>query len=147
MTDLLLAVCHHLAVFTLVAILAVEFSLLGPGLSGAGLKRVARLDGAYGATAGLVILIGVARVVWGLKGWAYYQHNPWFWGKMAAFAAIGGLSILPTAALLKWRKAANADAAFLPPAAAVARLRTYVGLELALVAVVVACAAAMARLG
>jgi putative membrane protein len=47
--------------------------------------------------------------------------------------------------LLTWRKALKSDAAFLPPAADVARLRTFVHAEVALLVLVVGFAAAMAR--
>ena len=51
MTDLILAIAHHLAVFTLVAIFAAEFALLRPGLEGKRLTQLGSLDRAYGATA------------------------------------------------------------------------------------------------
>jgi putative membrane protein len=95
----------------------------------------------------LVIVIGIARVVWGIKGAEFYLSNPWFWTKMATFLIIGLLSIPPTIAILKWRKAQAADAAFLPPAADLVRSRRYVKHEAMLLAIVFASAAAMARYG
>ena len=105
LTDLILAVLHHLVIVTLIVLLAVEFALLRPGLSSSDLRRLANVDAAYGAIAGLVIVVGICRVIWGAKGPDFYLSNPWFWAKMASFAAIGLLSIPPTLALLKWRKA------------------------------------------
>jgi putative membrane protein len=86
-------------------------------------------------------------VIWGIKGAGFYLSNPWFWAKMASFALIGLLSIPPTLALLKWRKAAKQDAAFLPSSGDVARLRVFLGAEVALLGLVVIFAAAMARYG
>ena len=147
LTDLVLAILHHLAIVSLIAILAFECALLRPGISPENLSRVTRIDAAYGVTAGLVIVFGVCRVIWGIKGAEFYLSNPWFWAKMASFAAIGLLSIPPTLALLKWRKAVKQDAAFLPAAADVTKLRRFLHAEVGLLALVVAFAAAMARYG
>jgi putative membrane protein len=147
LTDLILAILHHLAVVTLIVLLAFEFALLRPGITAGNLRRVTNVDAAYGAVAGLVIVIGVSRVIWGAKGADFYLSNPWFWAKMASFLCIGLLSIPPTLALLKWRKAAKLDTAFVPPDGEVARLRRFVHAEVGLLALVVAFAAAMARYG
>lgn len=143
--DLILAAAHHLAIVTLIVLLAMEFALLRPGLAGEGLRRLALIDAAYGASAGIVIAIGVCRVIFGLKGPEFYIHNPWFWAKMASFAAIGLLSVPPTMALLKWRRAYRADASFVAPDAGVARLRRFVHAEVARLALVVILAATMVR--
>ncbi len=147
LTDLILAILHHLAIITLIVLLAIEFALFRPGLPPAHLSLLAKVDAAYGASAGLVIVIGICRVVWGIKGADFYLSNPWFWAKMASFAVIGLLSLPPTIALLKWRKAARANAAFLPPDADITRLRGFIHAEIALLALVVGFAAAMARNG
>jgi putative membrane protein len=147
LTDLELAIGHHIFVFTLVAIIAVEFALLRPGVSGKALADVARLDAAYGGCAILVVAIGVARVAYGAKAAEYYLSDPWFWCKMVAFAGIAGLSIVPTISLLRWQRASRIDSGFVPPAATLARTRRLIAAELALVPVVLGCAAAMARFG
>jgi putative membrane protein len=147
LSDLILAILHHLAVVILIVLIAVELGLLKPGLSVRDLRILAIVDAAYGATAGLVIIIGVCRVIWGIKGVDFYLSNPWFWSKMASFALIGILSVPPTIAILKWRKVGRADATFLPPDTEVSRLRVFVKTQVALLALVVAFAAAMARYG
>ena len=53
--NLILACAHHLAVFSLVGIFAAEFALIRPGLGGARLGQLARIDAAYGAVATVVI--------------------------------------------------------------------------------------------
>jgi len=145
LTDLILAILHHVAIVTLIVLLAVEFALLRPGLSATDLRRLINVDAAYGATAGLVIAIGICRVVWGLKGPDFYLANVWFWAKMASFIAIGLLSIPPTMKLLAWRRALKQDPTFQPAPADVARLRGFVHAEVGLLVLVVAFAAAMAR--
>lgn len=143
MIDLLLAVAHHLAVFGLVALLAMEaIALRGPAIDTA---RLARLDARFGGAAGLALFIGVLRIIWGGKGWGFYDSNPFFWAKIGLFAAIGLLSIGPTVLIIRWRRAAASDAAFAPPAAELKRARTWVGLEALLLVPLLACAAAMAR--
>ena len=143
MSDLLLAVLHHVAVFGLVATLAMEGAALGvPSIDPA---RLARLDARFGGMAGLVLLVGGIRVVWGGKGWAFYESNPFFWAKIALFAAIGLLSIGPTLLFVRWRKAAAGDAGFVPPTDELRRARWWVGLEAVLLVPLLACAAAMAR--
>ena len=143
MLDLGLAIAHHIAVFGLVALLAMEGLALKDGVVDP--VRLAKIDGVYGLVAGLVIAIGVCRVIWGGKGWAYYAENPFFWSKMGLFLAIGLLSIGPTLLILRWRKAAAGAAPFTPPAAELKRARQWVGLEAVLLVPLLACAAAMAR--
>src|SRR5690242_1744827 len=115
LTDLILAILHHLVVVTLIVLLAFEFALLRPGITPENLGRVTKVDAAYGVTATLVIVVGICRVIWGFKGAHYYLANPWFWAKMASFGTIGLLSVPPTLALLRWRKSAKQNAAFRPP--------------------------------
>ncbi|HTC84508.1 MAG TPA: DUF2214 family protein [Rhizomicrobium sp.] len=147
LTDLILAILHHLAIVSLIVLLAFEFALLRPGITAESLRRVTKVDAAYGASAAFVIVIGICRVIWGIKGADFYLSNPWFWAKMASFAAIGLLSIPPTLALLKWRKASREDPGFQPRHGEIARLRVFVHAEVALLGLVVIFAAAMARNG
>ena len=135
MLDLILAIAHHLAVFSYVAIFAAEFALLRPGLAGTRVLQLGRLDAAYGGVAMLVIVIGIIRVIFGSAGWEFYVGNWAFWTKLAAFIAMGLLSIQPTMAIARWRKAAAADAGFAPPDAEIRTARKFVHAE----AVALAC--------
>lgn len=141
MRDALLASLHHLAVFALVAVVVAELVLASaPALDLPRLRQLGRLDSAYGALAVVVLLIGGARVVHGLKGWAFYSGNPMFWAKLGAFAAVGLLSIVPTVRILRWRKAGK-----LPDAAALASLRGWLWGEVLLLALIPIFAVLMAR--
>ncbi|GGF17305.1 hypothetical protein GCM10011611_23880 [Aliidongia dinghuensis] len=100
----LLAIAHHLAVFSLVIILAAETALMRPGLTARDLWRLAALDRAYGLVALLVLAIGFSRAVWGVRGWGYYADNPVFWAKIAAFFGVALLSVPPTLKILAWRR-------------------------------------------
>lgn len=145
MLDLILAGLHHLAVFTLIAVFASEFVLLRPGLEGRRVGQLSAIDAAYGAAAGIVIIVGIIRVIFGASGWEYYVFNAAFWAKMAAFAAMGGVSAIPTRAYIGWRKAYAADQSFNPPDDEVRRMRGFLFVEVGLVALVPLFAAAMAR--
>ena len=143
--DLVLAIAHHLAVFTLVALFAAEFVLLRPGLGGARINQLGRIDLAYGAVAGLVIVVGVLRVIFGASGWSYYVHNEMFWAKMTAFLIVGLLTIAPTIAIRRWVVATQQDPAYAPPPADIARNRRFVHLQAAGLLFIPGFAAAMAR--
>jgi putative membrane protein len=147
MLTLVLAIGHHLLIFSLVVILAMEYAFIKTGLRGEALLRVAALDAMYGVVAGLVVAVGIGRVLYEPKGASFYLHNPWFWGKMAAFLLVGLISIAPTVFLLKWRRATQAESTFVPVADKVQSVRGYVAAELGLLVVVLVCAAAMARRG
>jgi len=144
-TDLILAIVHHVLVFSLFGQLMAEAVLLRPGIQGADVARLARLDAGYGATAGLVLLVGASRVVWGAKGWAYYQDNHWFWAKMGCFALVAFVSILPTLRFVRWRRALRTDPAFAPDLNEVEAARRMVRLQGLLFILILAFAAAMAR--
>lgn len=143
--DLILASAHHLAVFALVGLFAAEFAMLRPGLAGARIQQLARIDAAYGAVAGLVVIVGIVRVIFGAAGWQYYVNNQMFWGKMGAFLIMGLLTIPPTIALRRWAKAAEADPAYVPPEAEIATNRRFVHLQGAFLLFIPIFAAAMAR--
>lgn len=143
--DTILAILHHILVFALMAMLAAEFVLVRPGLGGDALRRVAGLDRGYGTVAGLVIVVGIARVIWGAKGWDYYMTNPWFWTKMALFAIVGALSILPTARFVGWTRSARADAGYTVPDADLATVRRLIHLQMGLFILIPVAAALMAR--
>ncbi len=147
LTDLVLAAFHHLLVFGLVSMLVAQSVLLRGGMSGEVLARLGSIDRCYGVTALLLLVAGALRVFHGVKGEEFYLHNPWFHAKIGAFVLVGLVSVWPTLRFVRWRKALAADAAFLPGEGEVARLRRIVRFELGLVAVIFACAAAMARYG
>ncbi|WP_423065675.1 DUF2214 family protein [Devosia sp. CN2-171] len=145
MLDLILAILHHLAVFSLVGIFAGEFALLRPGIEGRRLGQLGSLDAAYGAAAGLVIIVGIVRVIFGAAGWEYYVGNWVFWAKMLAFVAMGIASVPATIAIARWRRTAQADPGFVPPPPEVARARQFLWLQVAIFVFIPSFAAAMAR--
>jgi len=144
-TDLALAIVHHLLVFALAGILAFEIGTISAAMKREAVLRVSRVDLWYGILAGVIILVGFTRAIYAAKGWAYYSINVFFWAKMGTFLVIGLLSIAPTMAIIRWRKALLADATFVPPADAIHNVRRYLWAEAILFAFLPAFAAAMAR--
>lgn len=141
LVDLILAILHHFLVFSLAGLLAAELVLVRPGLGGSSLGLLGRIDAAYGGVAGAVIVIGICRVIFGIKGWEYYVSNHAFWGKMAAFVVVGLLSIRPTMRILAWRRSGVETV----PDGEVMALRGWLKGEAFFLAIVLVFAAAMAR--
>lgn len=145
LTDLLLAIAHHLLIFTVFGLLVMEMVMMKPGMPRTTLFRLARIDSAYGIVAGLIVVVGFSRVHFGLKGAEFYEHNPIFWAKMGAFVLVGLFSILPTIRIIQWRRAAAADPAYQPDAAAIMATRRYLHYEGFAFALIPIFAAMMAR--
>ena len=143
--DALLAIFHHICVFGLFVILATELALVRPGISAETIFRVARIDMFYGILAGLTLIVGTLRVIYGVKGIAFYIHNPLFWAKLGLFAIIGLLSIPPTLNYMRWRKALRADPNALPDIASIQSTRKLIAIQHALLFILPILAAMMAR--
>lgn len=141
----LFAFLHHLAAFVLFAALTVELVLLKTPLTLVSARKILRADLAYGIAAGLILAIGVLRVLYFEKGAAYYLHNGAFHAKMGLFVAVGLASIYPTVRLLRWRPALSAGQL---PDVSPAQLRTLgrvIHAELTGLALMMLFAAMMAR--
>jgi putative membrane protein len=140
MLDLVLAIGHHILVFTLFGVLFAELALVRKGVDSGTIGRVARIDLMYGVLAGLIVVVGFSRALFAAKGWLYYSHNLFFQLKVGTFVVIGLLSIPPTLAYIRWRRAGLA-----PTDAQVTGVRRWLWAEMVLFALLPAFAAAMAR--
>jgi putative membrane protein len=143
--DWLLASFHHLAVFSLAAILSAEIFLTAGPIDDRIALRLARVDAWFGIMAAIALAAGLMRLFFGAKGLDYYLANWFFWAKMALFATVALISIAPTFSFIVWRRRVRADAAYRPPASEIARLRRALYAEAGLFALIPLCAAAMAR--
>lgn len=144
-TDVVLAMTHHLLVFSLGGIIAAEFVLVRNTPDASTIRLLARIDRHYGMIATLAILAGAGRVLYGLKGWEFYVYNWVFWAKMAAFAAVGLLSIRPTMHFIAWSRQATSDITFIVPQTEVASVRKSILAQAILFLLIPVFAAAMAR--
>lgn len=143
MPDLLLAILHHVLVFGLFGMLVLERALVSAPVIDT--RRLARIDAGVGLTSALVLGVGVARVVWGGKGWSFYEANPFFWAKLGTFMLIGLLSIGPTLSFMRWAKSTRDRPDFQPGAVEIKATRARLGLMTLMFAPLLGFAAAMAR--
>ena len=103
-TTAFMAFLHHLMAFTLTACLVYEFVAYRKNMQREEIRRIQRVDLAYGISAGLLLIVGLLRVFVFEKGVNFYIHNPFFWVKIAAFAIVAFLSIDPTIRFIRWNK-------------------------------------------
>jgi putative membrane protein len=143
----LFAFLHHLAAFTLVAALAVEFILIRMELSLAAARRLVIVDAVLGASATLVLVVGLLRVFYFEKGATYYFSSHAFLTKLAMFVLVAALSIIPTMEFLSWRKALKAGQTPRPEARKLKLVGTLIHAELAGIVIILLAAAMMARGG
>jgi putative membrane protein len=142
--DANLAIFHHLLAFGLVGLIMAEWAVLRGAISAESVRFLPKLDAAYGVVALLLLIVGASRVMYGVKGFAFYTGNPVFWLKIAFFAATGLISIIPTLSFFRWSRALKA-ANTLPTSVQWIRARRLVTLELHLLVPVMVFAAIMAR--
>ncbi|MCW7538867.1 DUF2214 family protein [Aquabacterium sp. A7-Y] len=141
----LLAYLHFSAILALVVFLTSEAALCRTEwMNAAVVRRLARVDLLYVVAAAAVLLTGLARTIWGIKGFGWYWSQPLLHLKFTLFVAIGAMSIRPTLLFLRWRKALAAGGA-LPPEAEVRSARRWVMIEAHLLILVPLAATLLAR--
>ena len=143
----LFAFLHHLCAFTLVACVAIEFTLIRQELTLGSARRLQVTDLVLGIAAGSLFVIGLLRVFFFEKGAEYYWHSHAFLTKFGLFIIIGLLSIVPTLEFLSWRDAIAAGQVPVMEAATRKRVTMIIHIELAAIVVILLCAAIMARGG
>jgi putative membrane protein len=105
----LLAYAHLIAILTLVVFVSSEAALCRvEWLNAAILQRLVGVDRVVQAAALAIILTGIARTWWGVKGTAWYWGEPLLWAKVVLFGIIIALSQRPTRAFVRWRRALQA---------------------------------------
>jgi len=141
----LLAYAHFVAILSVVVFLTSEAALCrSEWLNAAVVRRLARLDVIYLAAAIAVLLTGLARTWWGVKGMGWYWHQPLLHIKLTLFVLIGLISVKPTLAFMRWRKQLDATGA-LPNEAEVRSVRRLVMIEAHLLVLVPLAATLLAR--
>ncbi len=124
--EALLSYAHLLAILTLVVFVASEAALCRPEwLNAAVVERLVTVDRIYGIAALAVLATGIARVLLGAKGGAWYGGNWLLWLKFGLFVLVGAMSIRPTLRFAAWRKALRADGS-LPAPEEVRQVRRWV---------------------
>lgn len=141
----LFAFLHHVAAFTLVAALTVEFVLIRGTLTVESARKILRFDAVYGISASALLIVGLLRVFYFEKGAGYYFHSAPFIVKLVLFAAVGLLSAYPTLEFLSWRKALRQGQLPVADPRKLRVIRSIMHWELAGVVLILLCAALMAR--
>ena len=140
-----LAYFHLVAVFTMVVFMASEAALCRTEwMNAAVVHRLVRLDLIYGIFALSVLLAGLARTFWGIKGVGWYWSQPLLHLKVGLFIAIGLMSLKPTLSFLRWRRRLVATGE-LPPAEEILAVRRWIMIETHLIGLVLLAAAFLAR--
>lgn len=143
--DAILAYLHYMAIFVLFAFLTAQAVLLRAPLDERGIRLVGRTDLWYAGAAVVALATGLARMYLGAKGAAFYLPQWTFHAKVAVFVAVALLSIRPTLAFIRWRKALARDASWRVPTQEQARMRRLVMIEVHLAAAIPVFAVMMAR--
>ena len=145
LTESLLAYAHFVAILTLVVFLTSETALCRPEWMNADVvRRLTRLDMLYMFAAIAVLLTGLARTAWGMKGVGWYWHQPLLHLKLTLFVVVGLLSIKPTLHFRQWRKQLEATGV-LPSADDVRGVRRWLMIQAHLVVLIPLAATMLAR--
>jgi putative membrane protein len=143
--EALLAYAHLLAILTLVVFISSEAALCRvEWMNAKVVERLGKVDLIYGIAAGVVLLTGIARTVWGVKGTGWYWSNPLLHLKLAMFIAVGLMSIKPTIMFRRWVLRLRSEGA-LPAEADVRTARKWVMVQAHLIALIPLAAVFLAR--
>ena len=144
-TEALLAYAHFLAILTMVVFLASEAALCrGEWLNAAVVERLAKVDLIYGISSIAVLLTGVARTYWGMKGAGWYWTQPLLHAKITLFIVVAVMSIVPTLRFMRWRRNLRATGA-LPTELEIKKTRRLIMIEAHLVALITMLTVFLAR--
>jgi putative membrane protein len=124
--EAILASLHLVAFLTLVVFMSSQAALCRPEwLNEAVVKRLVKLGALVAVVLLLVLLTGVARVVWGVKGGAWYGGQPLFHVKTTLFLLVVVLAIRPLFIFRRWHAQLQAGAG-LPAASEIKAARRWV---------------------
>lgn len=141
MSEALLAAAHHGLAFAAAALIAIEFSVLSAPLDRAAIRRLCRIDLAWGLCALGLLAAGLGWIEVGAHSWSEIFDNPLWLIKLAAFLMMGLLSIRPSVTYLRWRRrgadsVANAERLVLRP---------WLAAQFLMLAIILSCAALIGR--
>lgn len=145
LTEAILAYLHLAAILTMTVFITSEAALCRPEwLNAAVVRRLARVDVIYLFAAIAVLFTGLARIIWGMKGAAWYGAQPLLHIKVTLFVLAGLMSIKPTLAFLRWKKAVERDGS-LPAEAEIRSVRRWIMFQAHLILVIPLAATLLAR--
>ena len=145
--EAILAYLHISAILALVVFITSEAAISrAEWMNEQVVERLVRVDRIYAIAALAVLLTGLARTGWGIKGTAWYWHQPLLHLKLGLFIAVGLLSIKPTLMFIRWRKTLRAGGG-LPGADEIRSARRWVMIQAHLIALIPLAAVFLARGG
>lgn len=104
----ILAFLHISAILMMVVFVTSEAALCrAEWLNADVLKRLTRLDVLYGISGLCVLLTGLARMVWGAKGFGWYLAQPMLHAKLTFFVVMALIAIPVSIALRRWARVWN----------------------------------------
>lgn len=143
--EALLSYAHLLAILTLVVFISSEAALCRmEWLNARVVERLAVVDRIYGIAAVAVLLTGIARTWWGMKGAGWYWQQPLLHLKFTLFIVVGLMSIKPTLMFIRWRRELRASGA-LPNEQEVRTARKWVMVQAHIIALIPLAAVFLAR--
>ena len=140
-----LASAHLIAILALVTFMSSQAALCRiEWISAAVVERLVRLDVIYQITVVALLASGLARIFWGIKGTAWYWSQPMLHAKLTLVLVMLLLSIAPTLAFRRWRRALRANGS-LPGAEEVRKTRRLIMVQSHILPVVAVIAVFWAR--
>jgi putative membrane protein len=123
MLEAALAYLHLVAVLTWVVFIGASTALArADWMNAAALARLAKVDRLAAAGALAVLVTGAARVLWGVKGAAWYLDQPLLWGKFALWVLMVAGGVSASRRIQAWQRV-SAGGGGLPAAPEVAAVR------------------------
>ena len=143
--EAVLASAHLVAILALVTFMSSQAALCRiEWMSDAVVERLVRLDVIYQITVVTVLASGLVRIFWGIKGASWYLTQPMLHAKLTLFVVMLLLSIAPTLAFRRWRRAVRSSGS-LPGAAEVRKTRRLIMVQSHILPVVAVIAVFWAR--
>ena len=143
--EALLAFAHLAAILTMVVFISSEAALCrSEWMNARVVERLVAVDRIYLVGLVAVLLTGLARTWWGMKGADWYWTNWLLHLKLALVVVVAMLAIRPAAAFRRWRRDLQATGA-LPDEVQIRQARRIVMLAAHLIALVPLAAVFLAR--
>ncbi len=103
--EALLSYAHILAILTAVVFISSETALCRiEWMNERVVERLVTVDRIYWVGLVLVLITGLARIFWGMKGAAWYWGNGLLHLKLALFIVVALLAIKPSRRFAQWRR-------------------------------------------
>ncbi len=143
--EAILAFLHFSAILALVVFITSEAALCRTEwMNERIVERLVSVDRIYGISAVSVLLTGLARTWWGIKGTSWYWHQPLLHLKLGLFILVALMSIKPTIMFIRWRRQLNADGS-MPSQHEVKIARRWVMVQAHIIALIPLAAVFLAR--